>query len=193
MADGPRRVPRMASGKMWTSTTFWVPSGCGMAVMPTKTPCFDVGDRLLVDGEHTYVIRELHFHRRAVARSSHPMSRRRRFRSCRARARRPVPAPPLSTGEQHGATCSTTTATILCFIISHTPYRLQHSEAATVADVDLAPINTSSHHKHNTLSAAFCVGGLRSASTSARSSAVTSGAFPEPQRKAAHRLMQQHA
>src|ERR1700682_1523260 len=35
----PSPVPRMASGKMWISTAFWVPSGCGMAVMPTKEPC----------------------------------------------------------------------------------------------------------------------------------------------------------
>src|SRR5262249_16472532 len=35
----PSPTPRRASGKMWISTAFCVPSGCGIAVMPTKTPC----------------------------------------------------------------------------------------------------------------------------------------------------------
>jgi len=30
----PSPVPRKASGKMWISTAFWLPSACGMPVTP---------------------------------------------------------------------------------------------------------------------------------------------------------------
>src|SRR5262245_40127402 len=34
----PSPVPRIFSGKMCTSTAFWVPSGCGSAALPRKVP-----------------------------------------------------------------------------------------------------------------------------------------------------------
>ncbi len=35
----PSAVPRSASGKIRTSMAFCVPSGCGIAAMPTNSPC----------------------------------------------------------------------------------------------------------------------------------------------------------
>jgi hypothetical protein len=37
--DNVLRLPRIASGKMCTSTAFKLPSGCGMAVTPTNEFC----------------------------------------------------------------------------------------------------------------------------------------------------------
>src|SRR6266481_3711719 len=35
----PSPVPRSASGKMWISTAFWLPSACGMPVTPMNEFC----------------------------------------------------------------------------------------------------------------------------------------------------------
>jgi hypothetical protein len=36
----PSPVPRKASGKMWISTAFWLPSACGMPVTPMNEFCW---------------------------------------------------------------------------------------------------------------------------------------------------------